>query len=858
MADNSKELDDEIERLRNASVHIREVMDKMLKNQDKLFSSEEQAKKAAIASGQAWEKSMVKFKKSTEDLTKDIEKLSDGVKDGTKTAQDLEKELESLRAQVNNTADSTKKAQLLQAKSELERENARNKASTIFKESMGQLGGTVLAGFANSFKSATKAALSGGDGLQVAADFMSSNIDNANKATQVGASALTTFGQATMGAGGRVGAMGMAATAAGTAISYLSNNVSELAKAGIQFMLTQTQKMIAGFQQMSSVGALYSDGLKGMVQASVAAGMTLEQFSKVVVANRDELSKLGMGLGAGSKRLSASIAEGGESARQGMYALGMNMEEQADAYAKTMALMAGPSGQLKASNAEVAAQTRDYARNLKLISEITGQDAKARMEKVRQDNDTLSFNSYLNGLSETERKKTVEAMALMSEADQRAFREKQIYGEVISADLAVSRATNSGIRKAQDEQYAAAQQHNLSTKVVADSYERNNKEAMEESNKLGQTMGRAREGIGAEASKTVNAQSQFMAKFKDATKNAELISKAEKTIDDEGKPKVEVGLQEAQQKFSVKMQDVANKNLERFADALDTTIKQIEDAVAGLANLSAGAGSTSPIMTALTGIMGGLVPIALQVAIGKIAGGGGPGMLGGLKGMLGGGAPTGPAAGSLAGWKTGATAAAQAAEGGGMLSKAAGIGGKMLSKASIGGILGGFALDYTSDKLKESGHEKLGGAASIGSAALSGAGTGAMIGSVIPVLGTAVGGAVGGAIGTGYGLYKNWGSMFGGGDKTPGAAPSMQAVSQTVSEHQRMLDTRKAAGAAGSDTAKTITVENDPNYAQLGKMVDLLKKHNDLLEQSMGKYDQIAKIMEENKNITQQLSYNMS
>ena len=126
---------------------------------------------------------------------------------------------------------------------------------------------------------------------------MSSNIDNANKATQVGASALTTFGQATMGAGGRVGAMGMAATAAGTAISYLSNNVSELAKAGIQFMLTQTQKMIAGFQQMSSVGALYSDGLKGMVQASVAAGMTLEQFSKVVVANRDDLSKLGMGVG---------------------------------------------------------------------------------------------------------------------------------------------------------------------------------------------------------------------------------------------------------------------------------------------------------------------------------------------------------------------------------------------------------------------------------------------------------------------------------------------------------------------------------------------------------------------------------
>ena len=72
----------------------------------------------------------------------------------------------------------------------------------------------------------------------------------------------------------------------------------------------------------------------------------------------------------------------------------------------------------------------------------------------------------------------------------------------------------------------------------------------------------------------------------------------------------------------------------------------------------------------------------------------------------------------------------------------------------IGGLLGGFALDYTSDKLRESGHEKLAAGASVGSSALAGAGLGSLFGPV----GTAVGGLAGGA----YGIYKNWNDITSG------------------------------------------------------------------------------------------------
>jgi len=72
---------------------------------------------------------------------------------------------------------------------------------------------------------------------------------------------------------------------------------------------------------------------------------------------------------------------------------------------------------------------------------------------------------------------------------------------------------------------------------------------------------------------------------------------------------------------------------------------------------------------------------------------------------------------------------------------------KGLGKSSIGGILGGLALDYGAEKAAEAGNKNLAKGLGIGSGALSGAGLGATIGSIIPGVGTAVGAGVGGLIG---------------------------------------------------------------------------------------------------------------
>jgi hypothetical protein len=80
----------------------------------------------------------------------------------------------------------------------------------------------------------------------------------------------------------------------------------------------------------------------------------------------------------------------------------------------------------------------------------------------------------------------------------------------------------------------------------------------------------------------------------------------------------------------------------------------------------------------------------------------------------------------------------------------------------VGGVLGGLALGAASNYAKEKGMEKTSAGLDIGSSALTGAGTGAMLGSIVPGVGTAIGGALGGLAGGAYGLYQNFGTLFGG------------------------------------------------------------------------------------------------
>jgi archaellum component FlaC len=613
-----KELDAEIERLKRVSNGLRESMETLQKGLDGTKKSKEQ---------------LVKLGKAAEAQIKVYHNLS--------------AELEHLRDAVKNETDEKKKAILEEKRQALELQNAREKAEEGFRQGLGKMTGSVLKGITDTFMGGVKSALSGSDGLSVAADFMKGGFDIANTAAQSGSQALKDFGSATAGAGGRIGKFGVAASIAGTAISMLSSGVTELAKAGIGFMLTQTQKLMGDFVQMSQAGAIFSGGMTAMAGTALKGGMTLDQFSKVVSANRAELTSLGMGMGDASKRMAGAMGAGGTAMRKGLFALGMTVEEQADTVAKTMAIMSGPAQRLKANDAEVAKQTEDYAKNLKLLAALTGEDMKAKADAIRKENDTLAFQQKLNEMGETERLELQKAMEGMTESQRRALRENMIYGTVISKDIAISQATNSGVAKTNQEFAEAQRAGVLSAERARDIQAKNADETYKQAmgNKALAAAAMAGNQAASEAAKSQLSDAQYQRKLSQAAtaeerKKIEEQYKAGKEGKDTG-----ANLMEIQQDFAVKMQQIALKNLPAFATALQKTITDIEKAVLAVADMAGKAAGLPAWLAPLIGIGTALLQLIPLLLAGRNANTAGT-VAGAAKGAAGG---MGSAAGGLGG-----------------------------------------------------------------------------------------------------------------------------------------------------------------------------------------------------------------
>ena len=577
-----KDLDAEIERLKKTSADLRETLETMARGNAAAGISTRKAKEQMIKLGQAVERQ-------------------------TRVFNSLTDELDDLNQKIKAEGQGKVSSILLERRLAVVRE----KAGEDFHQGMGKMTGAVLKGITETFIGGVKSALSGSDGLTVAAEFMKGGFDVANTAAQAGSQALKDFGSATAGSGGKIGRFGVAASIAGTAISMLSSGVTELAKAGIGFMLTQTQKLMGDFVQMSQAGAIFSGGMTAMASTALKGGMTLDQFSKVVSANRAELTSMGMSMGDASKRMAGAMGAGGTAMRKGLFALGMTVEEQADTVAKTMSIMSGPAQRLKANDAEVAKQTQDYAKNLKLLAALTGEDMKAKSDAIRKENDTLAFQQKLDEMGETERLELQKAMEGMTESQRRALRENMIYGTVISKDIAISQATNSGVAKTNQEFAEAQRAGVLSAEKARDIQAKNADETYKQAmgNKALGAAAMAGNQAASEAAKSQLSDAQYQRKLSAAS-----TAEEKKKIEDQykaGKEGKDTGanLMQIQQDFAVAMQKIALDNLPAFATALAKTIEDAKKAVTAVADKSAKAAGIPAWVAPLIGIATALLQL---------------------------------------------------------------------------------------------------------------------------------------------------------------------------------------------------------------------------------------------------------
>jgi hypothetical protein len=732
-----KDLEKQLEEFTKNSEVYNHILEENIAHAKRNGTSLKDAKEATLRSIKAIDEASKMYKRSTKDIGDNLKKLEESFKNQEITAEDLEEQLGRLRNEVNRSTDQSAKQRLIAQKSYLEEQVVRKKFVDSMESAFGQQFGAVVGGLTNAITSAGKTAMGGGSGFQVAGELMTAGVDIVNKSVQAGAKGITDVGGAMMNMGGKAKFAGMGLTALGMVVGGVSGAMSELAKSGIQMMIRETQKTIETFRTVSQSGALFSDGMLGMRKAATTAGMSLEDFSKVTSTNKAAFASLGLGVSGGIQKMSKAMKEGGEDMRKQLFGLGYSMEDQGNMMAEVMSTMAGPSGKLKASDAQVAAATKQYAQNLSLLSALTGEDAKTKEAAIKKENENLAFQQKLDGMGEKERLDLQQSMVGMSEIQRKALRERMIYGTVVSADVNIAESQNEALKQSNERLAQLQKTGELNVRYTLKTQAEFGPAIMK-TTKEAQAFGAATNLIGGEAGnagRMMMEQSQLSAKLQGKTLEEQEKILAEQVANAKKDPMVDA--QESQRKFGLAMDDLVSNNMKLFGEGLTSTMDIATKAVTAFKDFVNGV-TTEPTWVekiiagigALTAAIPGLIT---AISLIKAA-------IDWFKGQSGGGV-------DMPDGKGGKGGPGKPGVGGKLLSV-----GKNLAKGGVGAIAG-VAAEYGGEKLKEAGYQKSGTALGVAGKTASYAGTGAMIGSIVPGVGNVVGGLIGGTIGLGMGIF---------------------------------------------------------------------------------------------------------
>lgn len=402
--------------------------------------------------------------------------------------------------------------------------------------------------------------------------------------TNKGAQAVSKGGQSagdamSKSANPLVAVLGGVISGVSAAAGGLSEVSAKLAKEGFSIMVEQTKKLITSYDGLVATGAVFGNGLTGMVKAAGSAGLTVEHFSNVVKKQSSNLALSGLGVTAGAKAMgevTASFKASG--VRDQLRVLGYSFEEQAELTAEVMASMR-KSGASGGSTQQVADETKKYAENLRLISAITGEDAKKKVAQAAEQNNFLAFQQKMSGKSVEQRAQIDAAMSTMTEQEKKNFRERVVLGNVINKEGAIYEASIDGAREKGEAALALFDSNNLTAKTNGDlnaQYGAQIKASALSQTELavaasvagGALTGVATAGMDAITQAQRNTPEALAAAKKDIEEAKEVKDKATKDL---------MGAAGAAYDLQLKLQDLVLKALPGFADITNKILTGYND-----------------------------------------------------------------------------------------------------------------------------------------------------------------------------------------------------------------------------------------------------------------------------------------
>jgi hypothetical protein len=387
---------------------------------------------------------------------------------GKSTFQSMQGDIDRLREAAKNASSEMDRATIEAEADRLQELETRQKMRAELTTATIAAGKAIADGAAKGIGTFVRGLQDGASGTQLASGLMTSAVDMAAGATKAAGAGMQGVGSALMMVPGPARAVGVGLQLLGGALSFAAETTAKFVKFGIEVMSKEVEKTVKAFNEANASGAIFADGMMGMRRAAADSGLTIDQFSKVISENSAQLAASGLGVAEGARqvgRVGKIIKDSG--VQDKLLKLGFSFEEQAALSAETIANMRQAAGG-RVSDKQVAQETEKYASNLRLLSALTGEDAKKKAEQVKQQNNYLAFQQKLAGMDASQRAQINAAMAKMTAQEQQNFRDRMVFGAVINREGAIYEATISGAREKGEEAMRLAQANNLTVETVAD------------------------------------------------------------------------------------------------------------------------------------------------------------------------------------------------------------------------------------------------------------------------------------------------------------------------------------------------------------------------------------------------------
>ena len=214
----------------------------------------------------------------------------------------------------------------------------------------------------------------------------------------------------------------------GDGIKAVLGAIGEAGKVVLDVFATQAKNLANALRTSSAAGFVFADGLTGLRTAANNAGLTADVFTKALLENREAVVQFGGNLTEGAKRI-GRVTQLLNIDR--LQQLGVGLDEIPGLVAEVGARMR-LSGQV--TDKEVARQTEIYASNLRVIAELTGQDAKTLKQKAEANERDLAFQQFLATKTPQEAEAIRQQLQLLPDSAQEIFKEMAQTGGAIFSE----------------------------------------------------------------------------------------------------------------------------------------------------------------------------------------------------------------------------------------------------------------------------------------------------------------------------------------------------------------------------------------------------------------------------------------